>query len=141
MISPMPLLQTQHRQQKRSASPQRTNPIEHRRETTESPCPCYGWAPAKVAVVLVNVSRLEPSNMEAIEHWPSLDQQVLLSSRSHQVCMTCQFFQHHPGPNGIPLLTCHLHQGLIAHGEHLTCRCSGWMVDMRRQRGWEPEVA
>jgi hypothetical protein len=47
---------------------------------------------------------------------------VLRSSRSRQVCMTCHFFRHHPGPNGIPLLICHLHQGLIAHGEHLTHR-------------------
>jgi hypothetical protein len=34
--------------------------------------------------------------------------------------------------NCIPLLTCQLHQGLLAHGEHLTRRC---------QRGWAPEVA
>jgi hypothetical protein len=47
---------------------------------------------------------------------------VLRSSRSRQACMTCHFFRHHPGLNGIPLLTCHLHQGLHAHGEHLTHR-------------------
>jgi hypothetical protein len=29
--------------------------------------------------------------------------------------MTCHFFRHHPGPNCIPLLTCHLHQGLARH--------------------------
>ncbi|MFZ0406922.1 MAG: hypothetical protein WAM11_02260 [Cyanobium sp.] len=29
----------------------------------------------------------------------------------------------------IPLLTCHLHQGPIAHGEHLTHRCSSWTED------------
>jgi hypothetical protein len=29
--------------------------------------------------------------------------------------MTCHFFRHHPGSNGIPLLSCQLHQGLIAH--------------------------
>ena len=46
-----------------------------------------------------------------------------------------------PGPNCIPLLTCQLHQGLIAHGEHLTHRCQGWTDDMVRQRGWAPEVA
>jgi hypothetical protein len=45
---------------------------------------------------------------------------VLRSSRSRQACMTCHFFRHHPGPNGIPLLTCTLHQGLIADGEQLT---------------------
>jgi hypothetical protein len=50
--------------------------------------------------------------------------------------MTCHFFRHHPGANGIPLLTCHLHQGLIDHGEHLTHRCSGWMEDLHRQLDW-----
>jgi hypothetical protein len=92
-------------------------------------------------VVPVNISRLEPARIEAIEDWPGLDHGVLHTSRSHQVCMTCHLFRHHPGPDGIPLLTCHLHQGLIAHGEHLTRSCSGWMADLRRQREWEPEVA
>jgi hypothetical protein len=100
------------------------------------------WMGAReFAVVPVNVSRLEPSRIDAIEDWPWLDQQVLRTSRSHQVCMTCHFFRHHPGPESIPLLTCHLHQGLIAHGEHLTRRCSGWMENLRRQWDWEPEVA
>jgi hypothetical protein len=40
--------------------------------------------------------------------------------------MTWHFFRHHPGPNCMPLLTWHLHQGLIAHGEHLIHRCNGW---------------
>jgi hypothetical protein len=43
--------------------------------------------------------------------------------------------------NCIPLLACQLHQGLIAHVEHLTRRCQGWTDDMARQRGWCPEVA
>ena len=50
-------------------------------------------------------------------------------------------FRHHAGVNCIPLLTCQLQQGLIAHGEHLTHRCQGWTDDMVRQRGWAPEVA
>ena len=50
-------------------------------------------------------------------------------------------FRHHAGANCIPLLTCQLQQGLIAHGEHLTSRCQGWTDDMVRQRGWAPEVA
>ena len=92
-------------------------------------------------MVPVPLSRLQPSRIDAIEDWPWLDQDVLRSSRSRQVCMTCHFFRHHRGPNCIPLLTCHLHQGLIAHGEHLTHRCSGWTEDLHRQRGWAPEVA
>jgi len=55
--------------------------------------------------------------------------------------MTCHFVRHHPGPSGISLLTCHLHQGLIAQGEHLSHRCSGWTEELHRQRGWAPEVA
>ena len=93
-----------------------------------------GWA-------LFPHSRLQPSRLDAIEDWPWLDQDVLRSSRSRQLCMTCHFFRHHLGPNGIPLLTCHLHQGLIAHGEHLTYRCSGWTEEQHRHRGWGPEVA
>ena len=87
-------------------------------------------------MVPVKISRLEPSRLDAIEDWPWLDREVLHTSRSHQVCMTCHFFRHHPGANGIPLLTCHLHQGLIDHGEHLTHRCRGWMEDLHRQLDW-----
>jgi hypothetical protein len=75
------------------------------------------------------------------EHWPYLDEEVLLASRSSKVCMTCHWFRHHAGVNCIPVLTCQLHQGLLAHGEHLTHRCQGWTDDMTRQRGWAPEVA
>ena len=35
-------------------------------------------------------------------------------------------------PKRISLVTCHLHQRLIAHGEHLTHRCSGWTEDLHR---------
>ncbi len=76
-----------------------------------------------------------------VEEWPYLDEDVLVASRSRKVCLTCHFFRHHAGANCIPLLTCQLHQGLLAHGEHLTRRCHGWTEDMARQRGWAPEVA
>ncbi|MEB3172145.1 MAG: galactose oxidase [Synechococcaceae cyanobacterium] len=85
---------------------------------------------ALLAVVPVPLSRLQPSRSEPIEQWPWLDQGVLLPSRSRQVCLTCHFFRHHPGPDCIPLLTCQLHQGLIAHGEHLTSRCQSWTDDL-----------
>jgi len=62
-------------------------------------------------MVPVPLPSLEPTRDEAIEGWPRLDEAVLRSSHSRQVCMTCHFFRHHPGPNCIPLLTCHLHQG------------------------------
>ena len=75
------------------------------------------------------------------EQWPYLDEEVLVASRSSKVCLTCNFFRHHAGVNCIPLLTCQLHQGLLAHGEHLTSRCRGWTDDMTRQWGWCPEVA
>ena len=89
----------------------------------------------------INISQPEPSRLKAIEDWLGLDHELLHNSRSHQVCMTCHFFRHHPGANGIPLLTCHLHQALISHGEHLSRSCSGWTANRRRQRDWEPEVA
>ena len=92
-------------------------------------------------MVPVPRSRLEPSRDEAIADWPWLNQDVLRSSRSRQVCMTCHFFRHHPGPKGLPLLTCQLHLGQIAQGEHLSHRCSGWTQELHRQRGWAPEVA
>jgi hypothetical protein len=75
------------------------------------------------------------------EEWPHLDQDRLLPSRSRQVCLTCHWFRHHAGPGCVPLLTCQLHQGLIAHGDHLTHRCASWTDDQVRQRGWAPEVA
>ncbi|MCP9793088.1 galactose oxidase [Vulcanococcus limneticus] len=74
-----------------------------------------------------------------VDDWPYLDQAVLAQSRSRQVCMTCHWFRHHAGASCIPLLTCQLHRGLIAHGEHLTRRCPGWTDDQVRQRGWAPE--
>jgi hypothetical protein len=84
---------------------------------------------------------LRPSRREPIEAWPFLDRSQLVSSRSRRVCLTCHWFRHWAAPDGIPLLTCQLHQGLIAHGEHLTRRCPCWTDDMARQRGWAPEVA
>ena len=66
------------------------------------------------------------ASLSAVDTWPYLDQEVLLRTRSPKVCMTCHWFCHHSEANGIPLLTCQLHRGLIAHGEHLTSRCQGW---------------
>ena len=89
-------------------------------------------------------TRLEPSPAPddgGYEQWHYLDEEVLVASRSRKVCMTCHWFRHHAGVNGIPVLTCQLHQGLLTHGEHLTRRCQGWTEDMTRQRGWCPEVA
>jgi hypothetical protein len=61
---------------------------------------------------------------ELMDEWPYLEQGMLLTTRSRKVCMTCHWFRHHAGPSCIPL-TCQLHQGLIAQGEHLTHRCQG----------------
>jgi hypothetical protein len=71
-----------------------------------------------------------------VEEWPYLDEGTLLRTRSRKVCMTCYWFRHHAGVNCIPVLTCELHQGLIAHGEHLVSCCQGWTDDMTRQLGW-----
>ena len=74
-----------------------------------------------------------------IEEWSYLDEALLLKTRSRKVCMTCHGFRHHARANCNPVLTCQLHQGLIAHGEHLTSRCQGWTDDMARQRSCAPE--
>lgn len=116
-----------------STEPHRASGVDDR-----SDIPVLLVSAREFAVAPVNLSRLEPCRIDAIEDWPWLDQQVLRTSRSHQVCMTCYLFRHYPGPDGIPLLTCHLHQGLIAHGEHLTRRCSGWTENLCRQWGWAP---
>ena len=75
----------------------------------------------------------------SIEEWPYLHEGVLRPSRSRKVCLTFHFFRHHAWVNCIPLLTCQLHKGLLAHGEHITRRCQGWTDDLARQWGW-PEV-
>lgn len=92
-------------------------------------------------MVPVPLSCVEPSREEPIEQWPQLDGDVLVVSRSGSVCLTCHFFRHHPGPDAIPLLTCHLHQALIGHGEQLNHRCANWTGELVRSRGWAPEVA
>ncbi len=76
-----------------------------------------------------------------IDACPYLDEEVLLSSRSRQVCITCHWFRHHAGVNCIPLLTCQLHEGLITQGEHLTRRCSRWVPRREVSVGWCPEAA
>lgn len=80
-------------------------------------------------------------DIATIEEWPYLDEEVLRPSRSRKVCLTCHFFRHYAGANCIPLLTCQLHQGLLAQGDHITHCCKGWTDDMVRQRGWAPEGA
>ena len=76
-----------------------------------------------------------------VEEWPYLEGDLLRPSRSRRVCLTCHWFRHHAAPQCIPLLTCQLHRGLIAHGEHLTRRCPSWTEDQVRRSGWAPEAA
>ena len=72
---------------------------------------------------------------------PASKEEVLVASHSSKVCLTCHFFRHHAGVNRILVLTCQLHQGLMAQGELLTRRCQGWTDDLARHRGWCPERA
>jgi hypothetical protein len=60
-------------------------------------------------------SRQPPS-----DDWPYLDREVLLPSSSRKFCLNCHWFSHQVEPNCIPLLSCQLHQGLLANGEYLT---------------------
>ena len=96
---------------------------------------------ARMAPVLVQVYLRMSVVVCPVDEWPYLEDDVLRKSRSRKVCMTCHWFRHHAGVGCVPVLTCQLHQGLIAHGEHLTSRCQGWTDDLVRQRGWAPEVA
>ena len=61
-----------------------------------------------------------------MEEWSYLDEGTLFKTRSRKVCMTCHWFRHHAGVNGILVLT---------------SRCQGWMDDLVRQKGWAPEGA
>ena len=70
--------------------------------------------------------RLRAALQESVGEWPFLDQPRLVPSRSRWVCLTCHWFRHRAGADGIPLLTCQLHRGLITHGEHLTRCCTCW---------------
>jgi hypothetical protein len=100
----------------------------------------------RVLLMALSRPRSSRSVAEAVEAagdcetWPYLDSDVLLASRSRKVCMTCHWFRHHAGAQCIPLLTCQLHKGLLAQGDHLTNRCQGWTDDMTHQRGWAPEA-
>ncbi len=78
---------------------------------------------------------------ELAEAWPYLDQGVLIASRSRKVCLTCRWFRHVAPADAIPLLSCELHQGLLAHGEHLTRRCGAWSEEGHLLQGWAPEAA
>jgi hypothetical protein len=77
---------------------------------------------------------------ESCEAWPYLDEEVLLSSRSRQVCMTCHWFRHHAGVNCIPLLTCQLYEGLITTTITSPTVAARWTQDLAAQRGWVPEM-
>jgi hypothetical protein len=80
-------------------------------------------------------------SLDIREPWPWLDQKVLQAANSARVCMTCQWFRHGGSPQSIPQLSCALHRGLIAHGEHLTHHCQRWTDGLAAREAWLPEVA
>ena len=84
---------------------------------------------------------LRCSRCEPLCEWPYLGRETLRATRTHQVCMTCHWFRHHEGPEGIPLLSCQLRQALNAHGDHLTHRCPKWSQLLHHRLGWCPEAA
>ncbi len=87
-----------------------------------------------------STSEIGGSVDQSIEEWPYLDEGTLLASRCRKACMTCRWFRHLAGMNCIPVLTCQLHQGPLANGEHLTRRRQGWTEDQVRHWGWCPEA-
>ncbi|KEF41267.1 MAG: galactose oxidase [Cyanobium sp. CACIAM 14] len=78
---------------------------------------------------------------DALEAWPYLGPDQLLPSRSRRVCLTCHWFRHHIGADGVPLLSCQWHRQLISHGDHLTHRCPSWSDPGACGHGWCPEAA
>ena len=75
------------------------------------------------------------------EEWDYLEEDTLKHTRSASVCMTCQHFNYCCDRHCRTILTCHLHQRLIPHGEHLTSKCQCWMQRLERKIGWCPEAA
>ncbi|CAK6699128.1 hypothetical protein [Synechococcus sp. CBW1107] len=45
-------------------------------------------------MVPISLTSLVPSRSGSLEDWPYLDQEVLVSSRSRKVCLTCHWFRH-----------------------------------------------
>ena len=75
------------------------------------------------------------------EEWDYLEEDTLKHTRSASVCMTCQHFNYCCDRHCRTILTCHLHQRLIPHGDHLTSKCQCWMQRLERKIGWCPEAA
>ncbi|WP_269609283.1 galactose oxidase [Prochlorococcus marinus] len=75
------------------------------------------------------------------EEWDYLEEDTLKHTRSASVCMTCQHFNYCCDRHCRTILTCHLHQRLIPHGDHLTSKCLCWMQRLERKIGWCPEAA
>ena len=75
------------------------------------------------------------------EEWEHLEEDTLKQACSASVCMTCQHFNYYCDRNCRTILTCHLHQRLIPHGDHLTSKCRFWMQRLERKIGWCPEAA
>ena len=75
------------------------------------------------------------------EEWEYLEEGFLKKSRSACICMTCQHFNYCCDRHCHTLLTCHVRQRLILHGEHLTSRCPLWMPRREKEIGWCPEAA
>ena len=73
--------------------------------------------------------------------WDYLDQGVLKKSRSACICITCQHFNYCCDKHCRTLLTCHIQERLIPHGEHLTSRCPLWQQRREKEIGWCPAAA
>ena len=75
------------------------------------------------------------------EEWVYLEEDTLKQTCSASVCMTCQYFNYCCDRNCKTILTCHLHQRIIPHGDHLTSKCRFWMQRLEKKIGWCPEAA
>ena len=74
-------------------------------------------------------------------HWDYFEEGSLQKTRSACICITCQHFNYCCDKQSRTVLTCHIQQRLIPHGEHLTSRCPLWIKRIEEEIGWYPEVA
>ena len=75
------------------------------------------------------------------EEWEYIEENRLKKTRSASVCITCQHFNHCCDRHCRTLLTCHIQQRIIPHGDHLTSRCPLWMPIRKKEIGWHQKAA
>ena len=69
------------------------------------------------------------------------EEDTLKHTRSIIFCMTCQHFNYCCDRHCRTVLTSHLYQLLLSHGDHQVSKCRCWMQRPEKKIGWWPEAA